>query len=150
MSIKTLYILSLLLRAASVQAQNEADDVAGPETNEHFDITQIPKGTSITLPHPASIEVPLNLPVQVSASDKKQLLKISAIQTHGVPLPIRVAIFDKNQARVKYIKIQAPNFVVYHFKNLSTIQLVPQDSRNPGLQSTRLLLESNRPLGVSY
>jgi hypothetical protein len=124
--------------------------LAAPEQAEHFDILQLPKGASVVLPHPASTVVPLNLTVQVSATDRKQILKIGALSRNGSTKAVKLAVYDNYQSRVKYLSIRPGSFVIYSFKNLNTLRLVPQNRRDPVLQGTRLLLESNRPLGVSY
>ncbi len=121
-----------------------------PEQAEHFDILQLPKGASVVLPHPASTLVPLNLKVQVSATDRKQILKIGAVSRTGSTKAVSIAVYDSYQSRVKYLDIRPGSFVIYSFKNLNTLQLVPQNIKDPALQGTKLLLESNRPLGVSY
>ncbi|MDQ3233020.1 MAG: hypothetical protein M3Q07_14475 [Pseudobdellovibrionaceae bacterium] len=153
---KQLIVLFSLGWASMVWAQDDnlvSGDDAGPvtpEQAEHFDIMQLPKGASVVLPHPASTIVPLNIKVQVSATDRKQILKITAINQGGSTKPVKLAIFDLYQSRVKYLDVRPGSFVIYAFKNLNSLQLVPQNSKDPALKQTRLLLESNRPLGVSY
>jgi hypothetical protein len=129
---------------------DDLEDLARPEQVDHFDITELPKGGSVTLPHPAATVVPLHLKVQVASTDKKQLLKISRLEQGAAEGNLIVAIFDSNLPRVKYLNIKAGNHALYHFKNLSTIQLVPQVKKSSNLRSTKLLLESNRPLTVGY
>jgi hypothetical protein len=131
-------------------SQNDELGPVMPEQAEHFDILQLPKGASVVLPHPAATIVPLNLKVRVSATDRKQILKIGAVSANGSTQTVNLAIYDSSQSRVKYLKIKSGSFVIYAFKNLNTLQLVPQNAKDPGVQGTRLLFESNRPLGVSY
>jgi hypothetical protein len=139
-----------LLWAQDDNTENEADQsFMAPEQAEHFDILQLPKGASVVRPHPASTLVPLHVTVRVTATDKKQILKIGAI-SKGSTKAVNLAVYDRYQPRVKYLSIRPGSFVLYSFKNLNTLQLVPQNSKDPGLQQTRLLLESNRPMGVSY
>lgn len=153
---RQLIVILSLGWASLLSAQDEnisAGDELGPvmpEQAEHFDILQLPKGASVVLPHPAATLVPLNLKVQVSATDRKQILKIGAVSANGSTQTVDLAIYDNYQSRVKYLKIKPGSFVIYAFKNLNTLQLVPQNAKAAGLQGTRLLLESNRPLGVSY
>lgn len=153
---RQLIVILSLAWASLLSAQDEnisqSDDLgpAMPEQAEHFDILQLPKGASVVLPHPAATLVPLNLKVQVSATDRKQILKIGAVSTSGSTQAVDLAIYDKYQSRVKYLKVKPGSFVIYAFKNLNTLQLVPQNAKAAALQGTRLLLESNRPLGVSY
>jgi hypothetical protein len=153
---RQLIVILSLGWASLLSAQDEnfsQSDELGPTTPEqaeHFDILQLPKGASVVLPHPASTLVPLNLKVQVSATDRKQILKIGAVSASGSTQTVDLAIYDRYQSRVKYLKIKPGSFVIYAFKNLNTLQLVPQNAKAVGLQGTRLLLESNRPLGVSY
>ena len=143
--------LAPILWAQEENAGNGEDfGTAAPEPAEHFDILQLPKGASVVLPHPASTLVPLNLKVQVAATDRKQILKIGAVSANGSTQAVKLAVFDSYQSRVKYVDVRPGSFVLYAFKNLNTLQLVPQNSKHPGLSQTKLLLESNRPLGVSY
>ncbi len=148
------WLFSLMFLVPSVGAQDQGweDDLGPvmPEQAERFDITQLPKGASVVLPHPATTVSPLELKVQVTATDKKQLLKIGAWDESGSVRSFQLAIYDNNLSRVKYLTIKPGNFVLYHFKNLSTIQLVPNTPKDPALRTMKLLLESNRPLGVSY
>ncbi|HET9237589.1 MAG TPA: hypothetical protein VFO10_10080 [Oligoflexus sp.] len=153
---RQLIVILSLGWASLLSAQDEniapGDDL-GPamsEQAEHFDILQLPKGASVVLPHPAATLVPLNLKVQVSATDRKQILKIGAVSSQGSTQVVNLAIYDRYQSRVKYLKIKPGSFVIYAFKNLNSLQLVPQNAKAAGLQGTRLLLESNRPLGISY
>ncbi|WP_141734667.1 hypothetical protein [Oligoflexus tunisiensis] len=140
-----------LLWAQDDNIGNETDlGHVAAEPAEHFDILQLPKGASVVLPHPASTLVPLNVKVRVTATDRKQILKIGAISSNGSTKAVNIAVYDRYQPRVKYVSIRPGGFVLYSFKNLNTLQLVPQNSKDPGLRQTRLLLESNRPMGVGY
>jgi hypothetical protein len=152
---RQLIVIFCLGWASLLSAQDEniggEDQVgAAPEQGEPFDILQLPKGASVVLPHPASTVVPLHLTVQVSATDRKQMLKIGAVSRTGSSKAVNIAVYDNYQPHVKYLTIKPGGFVIYSFKNLNTLRLVPQNGKDPGLQGTRLLLESNRPLGVSY
>jgi len=155
-AMKQLILLISLVWSPGIWAQ---EDNAGngqdfgnstPEQSEHFDILQLPKGASVVLPHPASTLVPLNIKVQVTATDRKQILKIAAVSSSGSSQSVKLAVYDRYQSRVKYVDVRPGSFVLYAFKNLNTLQIVPQNIKHPGLSQTRLLLESNRPLGVSY
>jgi hypothetical protein len=153
---RQLIVIFCLGWASLVSAQDEnianGDELgtAAPDQAEHFDILQLPKGASVVLPHPASTVVPLHLSVRVSATDRKQMLKIGALSRTGSAKALKLAVYDRYQSRVKYLEIRPGSFVLYAFKNLNTLRLVPQNPKDPALQGTRLLLESNRPLGVSY
>jgi len=147
----TLFLASSSAQAQEIDENNEAE--AGSQTfesSERFDITQLPKGAEVVLPHPATTLVPLHLKVQVTPTDKKQLLKIGSFSEGSASSSFQLAIYDKNLSRVKYLTIRPGSFVVYHFKNLGRIQLVPKVSKTPLHRNTKLLLESNRPLGLSY
>jgi hypothetical protein len=140
-----------LLWAQDDATENEADSgFSAPEQVEYFDILQLPKGASVVRPHPASTLVPLHVKVRVTATDRKQILKIGAISSNGSTQAVNLAIYDRYQPRVKYLSVKPGSFVLYSFKNLNTLQLVPQNSKDPALRQTRLLLESNRPMGVSH
>ena len=45
--------------------------------SDGFNISQMPQGHTITLPHPAITLVPLNLNVQLTSTDLPQTIKIS-------------------------------------------------------------------------
>jgi hypothetical protein len=155
-AMKQLVLLISLVWSPDIWAQQEhagdGEDFGNSlaEPAEHFDILQLSKGASVVLPHPASTLVPLNVKVQVTATDRKQILKIAAVSTNGSTQLVKIAVYDRYQSRVKYVNVRPGSFVLYAFNNLSTLQIVPQNIKHPGLSQTRLLLESNRPLGVSY
>jgi hypothetical protein len=153
---RKLILLFSLTWTALLSAQEENISPVGetgpmaPEQAEHFDIQQLPKGASVVLPHPASTLVPLNLNVQVSSTDRKQILKIGAVSGAASNRAVKLAIYDSHQTQVKYLNIKPGSFVIYPFKRLNSLRIVPQNRKDPALQGTRLLLESNRPMGVSY
>jgi hypothetical protein len=152
---RKLIILLSLTWASVLTAQEESissleTGSMAPDQAEHFDIMQLPRGASVVLPHPASTLVPLNLNVQVSSTDRKQILKIGAVSRGASRKAVSLAIYDSHQTRVKYLKIKPGSFVIYPFRKLNSLRIVPQNHKDPALQGMRLLLESNRPMGVRY
>ncbi len=119
--------------------------VLGFAASDAFLITELPTGKSVTLPHPALTLIPLSESVRLTSTDSTQTIKISL--ANPVPGAYKIAIFDPNSAGVKYLKIQKNAAAMYTFRDLSTIQLVPQNINNT--QGAQLMIESNRPLGIS-
>lgn len=128
--------------------------ICGPKAiGSPFDITELPKGKSVTLPHPATTVIPLPSTVILNSTDKDQTLKIIAVgKANGLAQPFDIAIFDSNSDRVRYITVREDSPVLYSFKSLGSIRLEAKfpSGRDDLAESTKLLVESNRPLGISH
>jgi hypothetical protein len=136
--------LSLLLFFMSISARAE-------EEFQPFDITELPRGAIITLPHEMPTQAPVTLRLNVQASDKRQFLKVSTVSRQGLVRPIKIAVHDRLASKVHYLLVKDGLSAIYQFKGLSTIRLIPELSPKSGDWSQqRLILESNRPLGVSH
>jgi hypothetical protein len=121
------------------------------EDYQPFDISEVPRGAVVTLPHPAYTLAPLALHLRAHPSDKKQVLKLSTLSLEGQSRAFRVAIFDRQSQHVRYLTLKPGAPVLYHFKGLNEIRIVPDIKPTESQwMKQRLLLESNRPLGVSH
>lgn len=111
-----------------------------------FDLRELPRGRSVTLPHPAVTHVPPTQEVRLTSTDAPQTLKFSAVGPH--PARLDVAIYDPHGERVKYVTVtQSP--VLYVVKSLKSIQVVPKLHGRQKKADVVLRIESNKPLGIS-
>jgi len=142
LSLKPVFIISMLLVASIAQARS----------NE-FDIKRLPKGKSVTLPHTAVTFVPVTDKVKLASTDMPQMVKLSAISKRkGKTQDIRVAIFDSQSDRVKYVLLKPGASYLYNFKDLGSISVVPEIAKlsvNDASAHYQLKVESNKPLEVS-
>ena len=139
---RCLFFLSLLIYPALGYAEEE---------QEAFDISQLPRGVVLTLPHEVSSQAPVSLHLRVNANDRKQVLKISLHPRAQNPGGVKLHILDQNSNQVQQFHVKPGASAFYYFRNLTPIRLVPQpDKTNKSWAMQRLLLESNLPLGVSH
>jgi hypothetical protein len=115
-------------------------------TNDAFNIQTLPRGKEVTLPRPALTIVPVSEKIRLSSTDMPQSLKISS---NGAQSSFKVAIYDTNSERVKYIELKPGVPYLYNFKDLSTISLVPQTHTITTPAASSLRIESNKPLSIS-
>jgi hypothetical protein len=118
-----------------------------------FDINELPVGRNVTLLKPATTVVPLATRTTLGATDLPQMLKFEVIADVGnQPNSIRVAIYDSTRERVRYIDIKPGVPFVYSFSDLDTVLVIPQipkeASNLPSYRSTKLQIESDKPLSV--
>lgn len=112
-----------------------------------FDITRMPTGKSVTLPNPAITLIPSGNQAVLTATDVPQTIKFSGVGAKGAAF--KVALYDPQQPVVKYLDVRPGQRVVYTFKTLGAIRIIPNLVSGKG-QSVRLRVESNRPLGISH
>ena len=112
-----------------------------------FDLRELPFGKSVTLPHPALTVIPLETRVRFTATDRQQTLKLTS-QGRGTWYTFRVAIYDQNSEKVRYIKLAPGASVVYNFKDLRPIQVIPLRQKHDRSNEVWLSVESNRPLTI--
>lgn len=143
--------LSLTLTLSTLGAAAALAEVHGVEKEvfEPFDVSELPPGAQLTLPHPAQMMAPLSMHLEVQANDRAQVLKLS---TQGSQAAVPLVIFDRHSQRTRRVTLKSGSSVVYHFKSLHPIRIVPDLSALPPAQRSepKILLESNRPLGISY
>lgn len=119
--------------------------LAGP-----FDINQIPKGKSITLPPPARSVISVPSTLTLTATDRKQTIKLSSLHRSGPRSQVKVGIFNTGSERVRYVTLKPGSPVIYTFSNLETIRLESQFlEASTKLSKMKMVLESNRPLQIT-
>ena len=133
-----------LLLAAGMISQVSVGGESG------FFLENLPLGSEVTLPQPATTYVPLSARVTVSATDSPQTLRIVPVNIGGgLVTDIRVAIFDSNQEQVRYVDIRPGTPLLYNFKKLSSIALVVDAAHAATLPGTlRMRVESDKPLSI--
>lgn len=121
--------------------EGSAFDAEGP-----FDIMQLPKGASVTLPSPATSLIPLSQYYRIGPTDKAQVFRISAPQG---ACPVKVQVFDKQSEDVKVSTIKAGESMIYRFERLNGVRV---HAAPVALckSMTKLVLDSNRPLEIGF
>ena len=110
-----------------------------------FKVGQLPIGKTLTLPKPALMEVPGDMPVHLISEDIPQTVKISlAGRGQG---RMNIAIFNDERKLTKEFKLSRGDTVLYTFDRLTTIRLVPT-AEGKYTKGLKIKLESNKPLGV--
>ena len=128
-----------------------ASGIAQAKKPSGFDLNDIPKGASVTLPQPATVVIPLSQRVTLTATDMPQTLKLSPAHTKNKLFnkELVVAVYDSNLDRVKYLKLDPKMPTLYRFHSLGSIALVPKTSAKGGNRNLRLVVESDKPLEIS-
>lgn len=116
-----------------------------------FAVEQMPVGSEITVPPTAKTTAPLGSRIKVTSTDSPQTLRIVPIGDGTTfPASINLAIFDKNQDRVKYVTIKPNEPFLYSFKGLSTIAIQPSLTKahvSAGI-GVRMQIESDKAVTV--
>ncbi|SMF30191.1 hypothetical protein [Pseudobacteriovorax antillogorgiicola] len=116
---------------------------------EAFEISQLPRGKSVTLPRPALTLVPLDTKVRLTSTDRQQTIKLTSVSKRGRSIPFTIAIYDNLSEKVRYVKLKPGGSMVYSFRGMNTIEVVPLVPKQASNAShARLQVESNRPLGI--
>lgn len=116
-----------------------------------FAVEQMPVGSEVTVPPTAKTTAPLGARIKVSSTDSPQTLRIIPIGNGSTfPATINLAIFDKNQDRVKYVTVKPNEPFLYSFKGLSTISIQPTLTRTAQHASAgvRMQIESDKAVTV--
>jgi len=116
-----------------------------------FAIEQMPLGAEITVPPTAKTTAPLGSRVKVTSTDSPQTLRIVPIGNGSTfPASIDLAIFDKNQERVKYVTVKPNEPFLYSFKGLSTIAIQPSLAKKylKKTSGIRMQIESDKAVTV--
>lgn len=122
-----------------------------PAIGKAFDLGELPKGKSVTLPRPATTLVPLTSKVRLTATDRQQTVKLTSTARSGRSQSLVLAIYDDLSDKVRYVKLKPGGSMIYSFRGMNTIQIVPKlTAKNTNLNQARLKVESNRPLGVGH
>ncbi len=118
---------------------------------QNFSTDEMPVGAEITVPPTAKTLVSLGTRVKLTSTDNPQTIRIIPIGNgSNFPAPIKLAIFDAHQDRVKYVKV-APNApFLYSFKGLSSISIQPSAAA-AGLSApgVRMQLESDKAVTIA-
>lgn len=121
---------------------------------DQFDLGSLPPGAQVTLPRAAKILAPVSATVSLTSTDMPQTVSVTPIISDTKKIPsIRLAIFDSRQSRVRYVQVKPGSPMLYSFRRLGTIQIVPQitptmrTAMNMG--QLRLKIESDKPVNVS-
>ena len=116
-----------------------------------FDINVLPRGSSVTLPQPATIFVPLDTRVTLSATDSPQSLKLTShSRNKRQATQLEVAVYDPNSERVRYLTIKPNVPYVYSFKGLSSIMIITKAKTPPSTRSRHVLrIESDKSLTIA-
>jgi hypothetical protein len=116
-----------------------------------FAIEQMPLGAEITVPPTAKTTAPLGSRVKVTSTDSPQTLRIVPIGNGSTfAASIDLAIFDKNQDRVKYVTVKPNEPFLYSFKGLSTIAIQPSLAKKylKRASGIRMQIESDKAVTV--
>lgn len=126
------------------------------EAPDRFDILELPVGQNVTLLKPATTLVPLTTRAILGATDLPQILKFEVtgpVTNSQHPSPLRMAIYDSNSDRVRYVDINYGVPFLYNFKSLDAIVIIPQGPAKPNTsqnksQTVILQIESDKPLSI--
>ena len=116
-----------------------------------FAVEQMPVGAEVTVPPTAKTTAPLGARIKVSSTDSPQTLRIIPVGNGSTfPSSINLAIFDKNQDRVKYVTVRPNEPFLYSFKGLSTISIQPSLTRAAfsAASGVRMQIESDKAVTV--
>lgn len=116
-----------------------------------FPVEQMPIGSEVTVPPTAKTTAPLGSRIKVTSTDSPQTLRIMPIGDGSTfAASINLAIFDKNQDRVKYVTVKPNEPFLYSFKGLSTIAIQPSLSRSQttAVSGIRMQIESDKAVTV--
>lgn len=125
---------------------------SGLAATDQFYVDEMPVGAEVTLPGAARTVVPLSTRIRFASTDSPQTISIVPISTAGAkPVPVRVAIFDSKQERVKYVQVAPGSPFLYSFKGLSsiTVQTEIPGTSSASKETVRLQVESDKPLTVA-
>lgn len=140
--------LGALLLSSTLFAALDPDRDDGPVFNTEgpFDIAQLPKGASVTLPSPATTFVPVSEYYRLAPTDKAQVFRISA-PANGCSVEVKV--FDKKSDDVKILTLQAGQSMIYRFERLNGVR-VHATPLHKCKMMTKLIVDSNRPLELGF
>lgn len=111
-----------------------------------FNVMRMPRGKDITLPYPARVDIPLHARVTLSATDKPQSVKMISRGSKS----IKVALYDAQMERVKYLVVTSKMPYIYTFQGISSIMLIPQPTQgSKGNKKASLRVESDKSLNIA-
>lgn len=114
-----------------------------------FKVTDLPKGKNITLLSSVTSEVPLGTRVRLTATDEPQTVKFE-VNSKKRRASIRLAVYDKNLARVLYTKVSSGVPFLYSFKGMSSIFIQPEKEKSSRVsKGLSLRIKSDKPLSIA-
>ena len=116
-----------------------------------FPVEQMPVGSEVTVPPTAKTTAPLGWGIKITSTDSPQTIRIVPIGNGSTfPASINLAIFDKNQDRVKYVTVKPNEPFLYSFRGLSTIAIQPSLAKTQASAAigVRMQLESDKAVTV--
>ncbi len=119
---------------------------------EGFYIEKLPVGANVTMVQPATTFVPVTERVMLTATDLPQTISLKTININGQKAQeVRVAIYDRNLDRVKYVTIKPDSSFLYTMNSYDSVSVVPQIPKQYAekLKSMKLQVESDKPLDVA-
>jgi len=122
-----------------------------------FDIKKLPVGKNVTLLRPATTLVPMAVKTKLAATDVPQTVSFKAIwkgkgKNKYSARKIKLAIYDADQSRVRYVDIKQGIPFLYSFKGLTSIVVIPESANGSsfakGAKNLSLQIESDKPLSI--
>ena len=116
-----------------------------------FNIDQLPSGKAVMLPHSTPPLIPMGRDISVASTEKSQTIMLTAIYGGSQPAPtIRLSIHDPHAPKAKNIDVKVGSPVLYAYKTIGPIRLVPAILGDKSKAGSMLLkVESAAPLDVS-
>ncbi|MDE3268805.1 MAG: hypothetical protein OYH77_00805 [Pseudomonadota bacterium] len=132
---RTSILIGILLTSGAVSAASG------------FNVMRMPPGKDVTLPYPAQVDIPLHARVTLSATDKPQSVKMISRGSKS----IKVALYDAQMERVKYLVVTSKMPYIYTFQGLSSIMIIPQPAQGSRIKGKKALLrvESDKSLNIA-
>jgi hypothetical protein len=115
-----------------------------------IDVSDMPQGNEVTIPSSSQSMLPIGSRLSLAATERDQTVRFSSVNIRGGKVaPIRLAIFDRNSERVRYLDLQPAAPLVYRFKGRSTIHVLPSLVAG-GTESSdvRVQVASNHPITI--
>lgn len=113
-----------------------------------FNPLQMPKGAKVTLPQPATMVMPIDMTVNLGATDRSQALSLLAVGSGSKPIQVRIN--DLSLKTVKVVNLYPGRRVFYNYTSLSTVKLEASLNGSKINKRSKVQIESNRPLEISY
>lgn len=145
--LKTLGLCAGLFSAtgfSGIATINELEDGRSFDSEGPFDITQLTKGESVTLPSPATTLVPIKNFYRVGPTDRAQVFRLSSPAT---ACAVKVQVFDKKADGIKTSTLRAGESMIYRFERLNGVRIHAEPLSKCD-QVVKLTLDSNRPLEI--
>lgn len=127
--------------------------VSAATLSHAFVLEHLPKGKSVTIPHPATTLVSVNRRAQFKATDMPQSLSFAVRHAQGGRvLPVRLAIYDKHAERVSYTTVKPGARFIYPFHAIDPITVIAEarDLSGSDHYDLKLEVESNKPLEIAH